>query len=155
MYLLSILFLIVFCIGYSLMISGGNIYSYLDLASLILIILSVLPILLSTGLLKDFNNAFRLSIKRREAGSQIELQRAVEAVNLVIKTLWAAGVFHFAFGTIHVMASMEGVTLIRGISVSMITLLYAVFFIILLLPLRTRLHVCLLELAESPAEPKA
>lgn len=150
MYLFSILLLMLFCIGYSIVISSGNIFYYLDPASLLLVLLLVLPILLSAGLLKDFNNAFRLSISQRKACTRFELLRAVEAVNLAIKALWASGIFHSTFGIIHTLAKTEGALLIRTASVALITLLYAAFFVIMLLPLRSRLLVRLHEFAEHP-----
>lgn len=150
MYLLSILLLMLLCIGYSIVISNGNIFYYLDPASLLLVLLFVLPILLSAGLLKDFNNAFRLSVSLKKACARVDLLRAVESVNLAIKALWASGIFHSTFGIIHTLANTEGELLARTASVALITLLYAAFFVIMLLPLRSRLLVRLHELPEHP-----
>lgn len=152
MYLLSILLFMVVCVVYSLRSSMGNIVYYIDMPSLLLLFLIVLPILISAGLFKDFNNAFKLSVKRKETCSRTELLRAIEAVNLVIKALWAAGIFNSVFLLIQIMATWSDIQLIRGISVSLITLIYAIFFIILLLPLRSRLLVRLHELPEQPAK---
>lgn len=44
MYLLSILLLVLFCIGFSIWTSGANIMYYLDPSSLILVLLLVLPV---------------------------------------------------------------------------------------------------------------
>lgn len=100
MYLLSILLLMIFCIGFSIWSSGANIMYYLDPASLILVLLLVLPVLISAGLFKDFNNAFRLSVSRKKEFTRFELLRAIEAVNLTIKALWASGIFHSIFGIV-------------------------------------------------------
>lgn len=148
MYLLSMLLLMIFCIGFSIWTSGGNILYYLDPISLILVLLLVLPILISAGLLKDFNNAFRLSVMHKGTCSRPELQRAIEAVNLTIKALWASGIFHSIFGVIHVTVTMKGEVIFRAVSISLITLLYAAFLVIILLPLRSRLLVRLHELPE-------
>lgn len=152
MYLLSMLLLMIFCIGYSIWTSGGNIFYYIDPASLVLVLMLVLPVLISAGLLKDFNNAFRLSVKPGEACSRSELLRAVEAVNLAIRALWASGIFHSIFGVIHVLVTITGETRVKSVSISMITLLYAAFFVILLLPLKSRLTVRLHEMSRHPEE---
>lgn len=152
MYLLSMLLLMIFCIGYSIWTSGGNIFYYIDPTSLILVIMLVLPVLISAGLLKDFNNAFRLSVKPREACSRSELLRAVEAVNLAIRALWASGIFHSIFGVIHILATVSGEKKAIAASISMITLQYAAFFVILLLPLKSRLTVRLHEMSGRPEQ---
>lgn len=148
MYLLSILLLMIFCIGFSIWSSGANIMYYLDPASLILVLLLVLPVLISAGLFKDFNNAFRLSVSRKKEFTRFELLRAIEAVNLTIKALWASGIFHSIFGIVHVFVTMTGEQRLKATAISLITLLYAAFFVILLLPLRSRLLVQLHELPE-------
>lgn len=148
MYLLSILLLMIFCIEYSLFTSGGSIFYYIDPPSLFLVLLLVLPVLISAGLLKDFNNAFKLSVSRRKECTRSELLRAVEAVNLTIRALWASGIFHSIFGIIHVFVTMNGEVVFKAASISLITLLYAAFFVIILLPLRSRLLVRLQELPE-------
>lgn len=117
-------------------------------SSLILVLLLVLPVLISAGLFRDFNNAFRLSVSRKKEFTHLELLRAIEAVNLAIKALWASGIFHTIFGIIHVFVTMSGEQRLRATTISMITLLYAAFFVILLLPMRSRLLVQLHELPE-------
>ena len=90
MYLLSLVLLILLCIGWSVINMNADLINYLDPASLIMLLVT-LPVLLSAGLLRDFNNAFRLSIKRNAVCTKTELLRAAEAVTLAIKALWAAG----------------------------------------------------------------
>lgn len=76
MYILSLILLILLGIGWSVTTMNTAIVNYLDPASLIMLLLVTLPVLLSSGLLRDFNNAFRLSIKRTAVCSKIELLRA-------------------------------------------------------------------------------
>lgn len=152
MYLLSLVLLILLCIGWSVINMNADLISYLDPASLIMLLVT-LPVLLSAGLLRDFNNAFRLSIKRTAVCTKTELLRAAEAVTLAIKALWAAGIVNTLLGLISTFTTEKFIWAFVGIS--MISLLYAAFFSILLLPMRSRLLVRLYELPdETAASPK-
>lgn len=152
MYLLSVLALIVLSIGYILLSSGGKVYYFLDLPSLIILILITIPILMSAGLLKDFNNAFRLGIIRNANPSRTELQRALEAVSLAMKALWVSGIFDSILQLIIVFAEYASETAPRILnayfSIILIPLMYAAFFVILLLPLKSRLSLRLSELSD-------
>ena len=152
MYLLSLVLLILLCIGWSVINMNADLINYLDPASLIMQLVT-LPVLLSAGLLRDFNNAFRLSIKRNAVCTKTELLRAAEAVTLAIKALWAAGIVNTLLGLISTFTTEKFIWAFVGIS--MISLLYAAFFSILLLPMRSRLLVRLYELPdETAASPK-
>ncbi len=152
MYLLSLVLLILLCIGWSVINMNADLINYLDPASLIMLLVT-LPVLLSAGLLRDFNNAFRLSIKRNAVCTKTELLRAAEAVTLAIKALWAAGIVNTLLGLISTFTTEKFIWAFVGIS--MISLLYAAFFSILLLPMRSRLLVRLYELPdETAASPK-
>ena len=152
MYLLSLVLLILLCIGWSVINMNADLINYLDPASLIMLLVT-LPVLLSAGLLRDFNNAFRLNIKRNAVCTKTELLRAAEAVTLAIKALWAAGIVNTLLGLIFTFTTEKFIWAFVGIS--MISLLYAAFFSILLLPMRSRLLVRLYELPdETAASPK-
>ena len=152
MYLLSLVLLILLCIGWSVINMNADLINYLDPASLIMLLVT-LPVLLSAGLLRDFNNPFRLSIKRNAVCTKTELLRAAEAVTLAIKALWAAGIVNTLLGLISTFTTEKFIWAFVGIS--MISLLYAAFFSILLLPMRSRLLVRLYELPdETAASPK-
>ena len=64
-----------------------------DVMSLLILLLLVIPILISSGLSKDFSNAFRYSIGKKKPEKLLELKRAKEAVSLVIWTTVSASVF--------------------------------------------------------------
>lgn len=149
MYILSLILLILLGIGWSVTTMNAAIVNYLDPASLIMLLLVTLPVLLSSGLLRDFNNAFRLSIKRSAVCSKIELLRAIEAVTLTIKALWTAGIVDTLLGLIFAFTSDEFICAYVGIA--MISLLYAAFLNILLLPMRSRLLVRLHTLSGQTA----
>ena len=110
MYLLSLVLLILLCIGWSVINMNADLINYLDPASLIMLLVT-LPVLLSAGLLRDFNNAFRLSIKRNAVCTKTELLRAAEAVTLAIKALWAAGIVNTLLGLISLIPNLEVISL--------------------------------------------
>jgi len=75
---------------------GGLVY-FIDMPSLIILLLICIPILLASNLWKDFNNAFRIVLGKGKERTLLEIKRAVEAVNLVMKTLLYGGFFAFFF----------------------------------------------------------
>lgn len=139
MYILSLILLILLCIGWFVITTNADIVRYLDPASLIMLLLVTLPVLLSAGLLRDFNNAFRLSIRRTVVCSKAELLRAIEAVTLAAKALWTAGILDTLLGLIFAFTAEEFIRAYVGIA--LISLLYAAFLSIMLLPVRSRLLV--------------
>lgn len=148
MYLLSFFVCMVLCIGFMACSSGGNLNAVIyliDAPSLVLMLLIVMPMLLNAGLLKDLNNAFRLGTKRKVQANRPELIRAVEAVSFTIKALWTAGIFgtvlSFVIIILREWADASTELMLAHTAISMITLCYAVIFVILLLPLRSRLKV--------------
>ena len=151
MYLLSLLLFVLFCIGYAALKMNGSIVSYLDPTSLILLLLFTLPILLSAGLLRDFNNAFRLSAKRSAACSRTELLRAIEAVTLASKALWTTGILDTILQLIFIFSQND--IQMHSAYIGISSLLYAAFLNILLLPLRARLMVRLHMLSENTDVP--
>ena len=89
MYLLSILVFLVLCIGIG---STGIIY-FIDMPTIIMLIMLVIPMIVIAGLLKDFNNAFRFGTKMKKPVKKAELSRALEAVSFAIKPLCYASAF--------------------------------------------------------------
>lgn len=154
MYLLSLFVFMVLVVGFMAIFGGGGIQAliyFVDMTSMILLILLIVPMLLNAGVLKDLNNAFRLGAKRKVQAQRLELLRAVEAVSFTIKALWTAGIFSVLFQfSIAIMRNAPDAGLaFLYTAVSMIPLLYCTFFVILLLPLRSRLNMQLNTLCED------
>ena len=70
---------------------GGNGWEYLasmaDVISMLSILLIVIPILISSGLHRDFIHAFPLALGKAEGKSLRQLKRAKEAVDLAIRAM--------------------------------------------------------------------
>ena len=73
------------------------IYWFIDLPSLLPLILFNITMLLSAGLLKDFNNAFRFVVRTDQEESLTKLRRSIEAVRLARRVTLAAGGFDLFF----------------------------------------------------------
>lgn len=153
MYLLSLLLLMILNIFYMLISINGNLAYYFDPSSLLFVFLITIPVLISAGLFRDFNNAFRLSTKRSAVCSHRELERAVEAVGLTIKTLWSSGIFYTVFLLVFsfIRSAEDTETLLPYLGISFLPLLYASFFAILLLPMHSRLKLRLCAFSDQPA----
>lgn len=151
MYLLSFFIFVVLCVGFLTLTTGGNLVYFIDAPSLLLLILIVVPMLMSAGLLKDFNSAFKLGVNVKKPAKKMELMRAVEAVSFMIRVLWAGAVFCSVFQlvTVAIKYADNFEVLFRASAVSLVPLGYAVFFVLLLLPLQSRLKVRLDNLCED------
>lgn len=135
MYLIStILFLVFLVLSVSLW-SMASIY--IDPPSLILILTFTIPILFASGLHRDFFKSLNLMVLKENTFSEVELKRMLQSVKLVIKTLFASGVLGTFIGTIAILSSTPFI--FAHFAITMITLLYAIIFIIMLLPIEARI----------------
>ena len=128
----------------------GGVAWFIDMPSLMVILLFDITMLFSAGLVKDFNNAFCMVLKTGKDESVTEMKRAIEAVGLVRKTTLAAGVFSMIFGLIMAMGQLGNPELLGpNLAVASLTLLYALAFILILLPLESRLRMKLQNLLQD------
>lgn len=152
MYLLSILAVLLASLIMMCFSAGGigEIYYFGDLWSFLILLIICVPILIGSGLWKDFNNAFRLAGRKKKETTLLEVKRAIEAFSLVIKTLLAAGCFIVIFSVILLLTdrSLENYVLQINLSVAVLPLLYVFAIIIFLLPIEARLKVRLNELLQ-------
>ena len=117
-----------------------------DVMSLLILLLLVIPILISSGLSKDFSNAFRFSIGKKKPDKLLELKRAREAVNLVILTIIAASVFIAMVQMIQILYTLDNLpSLGPNIAVMLVSIMYGMCFVLLLLPIQSKLNVRIQE----------
>lgn len=151
MYVVSILALIIFSIVPMLLSMGGSLEYIVDAPSILILLLIFVPMLVSAGVLKDFNNAFRLGVKADAKADVYEMKRAINAVSFAIKALWTAGIFATIYSAIYsLILQKEMAALTSYLAVGLIPLLYSSFLVMLLLPLRARLTMKL-EIMEASA----
>lgn len=115
---------------------------YIDLPSLILILLWTIPVLIVTGMLKDFVASFQRAFSRKKVCERADLQRSMEAVLLAEKANWLAGILGFLLAFVCICqqtAWMGREVFLANIAVAVITLIYAVVLNMLLLVVYGRL----------------
>lgn len=117
-----------------------------DVMSLLILLLLVIPILISSGLSKDFSNAFRYSIGKKKPEKLLELKRAKEAVSLVIWTTVSASVFVTMAQLIQILYWISELSSLGpNLSVMIISIMYGMGFVLLLLPIQAILNVKIQE----------
>lgn len=148
MYILAILAVIASVFFMSIFSPWGiaGIINYVDLLSLVFILLISIPLLISAGLFQDFNRAFAITLGNKKPDSLIVLKRAKEAVDLARKAMLYSGLFVGIFSTI---VSLNQATdfseLAALISTSWLSALYGIGLDILLLPIHSRLEIKIAE----------
>ena len=116
----------------------------IDFQSLIVILGITIPVLLLSGLFKDFVKSFRLLTLSENPFSKIELKKMQASIKLTIKLLGFSGILAAFVGII---ASLNGFTdmaiLFSNLAISLIAPLYSVLFIIILLPIEAKIKAIL------------
>ena len=132
-----------------------------DIVNILLVLIVTIPILASSGLHKDFNNAFKLTLGKKEAENLLELKRAKEAIILVTRTVILSGVFFWAFSTIIISYDLFDSTdtiekfsdMVRTFfineAVCILSIFYAMVVSLLLLPIRSRLEIKMAEFMQE------
>lgn len=144
MYILFIILMIVICF---LLSPGVSVLFYLDSVSFIILFLVAIPVLFSTGLIKDFNNAFKLSISKKKETTIRDLKRAIEAVALFQKVIITTGIFSFLFCMIIILIHQpEYKSLLTSIAVNILSPLYATVIALILQPIEVNLKLRLQDM---------
>lgn len=145
MYLISILALVAAMIGMCFF-EGLSPAWLIDTPSILLILLITIPMLLSAGLLKDFNNAFRFVVGKKKVENIKELRRSVEAVSLAIKVTLFSGVLISVIQCVVILGTLDNPEKLGPmLCVSILAVVYALGLSLLMLPLRTQLQVKIIE----------
>ncbi|MCI8327404.1 MAG: hypothetical protein HFI37_06480 [Lachnospiraceae bacterium] len=145
MYLISII-AVLGLVAFTCMTGGINIVALLDLPTLILLLFITVPMLVSAGLLKDFNRAFRFVIGKKKADSLKELRRSIEALSLAIKTIQCSGVLISSIEVIVMLRHADRLEMIGPmVCVSILAVVYGIGLSLLLFPIRTQLQLQVIE----------
>ena len=144
MYILFIVLMIVLFIVTS---SSFAYQYYIDPISLVILLLVAIPVLISTGLMKDFNNAFKLGLSKKKEGTIREVKRAIEAVALFQKVIITTGIVAFFMSAILVLIQRpEYEILMPSIAVALVAPLYAGVMALILQPLEVSLKLRLQDM---------
>ena len=148
MYILSVIVVIV---SVFLLASAGEagvfgIFHFFDIVSMLIVIIIFISMMVASGLLKDFNNAFRLTIGKKNAKSILELKRAKEAVKFAGKLFILSGFLGTLMGIIMVGYSCSTIkSIMINMSVALLTMFYGLVLYILLLPIQLRIEIKISE----------
>lgn len=113
---------------------------------MLIVIIIFISMMVASGLLKDFNNAFRLTIGKKNAKSILELKRAKEAVKFAGKLFIMSGFLGTLMGIIMVAYSCSTIkSIMINMSVALLTMFYGLVLYILLLPIQLRIEIKISE----------
>lgn len=142
-------------------IGTAVLYNYIDLTSLIILLLLVIPVLISAGMFRDFRASFRRAFSVRVACTRVELQRSMEAVKLARKSNFTAGIFGFLTAFVIVCKSYDALgenVFWLNMSVAVIPVIYAVVFDLIFLAVYGRLkkrYIDFMQTGYDMIEPEA
>lgn len=152
MYLISVL-AIILCFVLNRLLNVSAVVRYFDAMSLLFLFVLIMPIMISTGLLKDLNRAFRMVFGKKGEASMLEMKRAKLAVDTMIKVSMGSGIFVAVMQVQAVLHYMAAPTSIGpAISIALLAVLYAVVISLLLYPIGAKVEERILEYMPSDAE---
>lgn len=128
---------------------------YMDLPSLLLILLLTIPMLFASGLFKDFLRAFPIAVSKKKEYSVYEMKRSALAMQMMMRLVMYAGVFSTFVALVLVLGGLDTPeTLGPNVAVAMLTILYAVMIDMILLIFHTMVKSRLLDLSEKDKKQK-
>lgn len=117
-------------------ISPNGIIFFLDPPSLIIVLVLTVPILFTGGMWKDFLRAWKL-LRKSYTCHLSEIRRSLDVVEMMQKQLVYAGIISMLLSLVHVLGMLsDPASLGPNIAVAVLSMLYAVIFEMLLLPLQ-------------------
>lgn len=148
-YLISLLlFIALICI--SMAICGVNALFLFDIFSLLLILLSVIPMLFVSGMGKDLIRSFSIVTRNKDTLTIKQLKRCKEALSLTMKLLLCSCTLFFIlpfFAHLYLCVPTEQISV--NIAVDSIILVYALFPCFLLLPVHAKISAQLINLQKE------
>lgn len=119
---------------------GGMFYTnwlyLLDPPSLIIMLVLTVPVLLRGGMWKDFSRAWKM-LRKKYTCHLSEIRRSLDVVEMMQKQVVCAGITSMLLSFIYVLGRLDDpASLGPSVAVAILTMLYAVIFEMLLLPLQ-------------------
>lgn len=136
--------------------SGGfaahRLYFLIDFPSLIILLIFTVPVLLKGGAWKDLIRACRL-LKKEYTCRLSELRRTLDVVEMMQKQILYAGGICVLMTVIVILGMMSDLaSLGPNLAVAILTMLYALIFEMLLLPLQLEVKRRIIDYMEVDAE---
>lgn len=149
MYVIAIVVAVVLTIVMTGGMSAADPAVWLDIPSLVVLALIVIPILWCTGVWKDVGRAFRMSLTGKWKATLPELKRSEHGLHVLIVSLVAAGglltLCSFVL-ILQVVASLDGITMdlfCANLAVALLPAIYVLILSLLFLPMKymVRRHI--------------
>ena len=151
LFFVAMMVFIIFWAG--IMAGWGNFWVMFDFPSLMMVALIGISTLAASGLWKDFLNAFRLAVGKKKNAGLSEWKRAKEAVELFMKAVKYGGFFIALMEFANLYNTPDDPWIWRANLVVMsLVVLYAFGINVLLLPIRSRLSVNVIEYMQNGEE---
>lgn len=132
-------------------LSMGKGMMFLDMPTLLPMIVVSLLFLLGTNLSRPFLQAFLIVTGKRKGVSETEIVQAKSAIQLVSNTLLGMGIFESCVGFMAIMSSsmymsMSMKSIMIAIPIALLSIVYGLIGFLLLLPIRMKLEaMCSME----------
>lgn len=130
---------IIFSLVFLAVVSNGSIRSlifYVDMPTLLFLMILTLPLFLNRNFFKDFTRCFKMLSKKFTCPLS-DMKKTLDAVELLQKQLLCNGAIGFAFSTISILTHLTALEVIGpNLAVALISILYTAVLELLLLPLQ-------------------
>jgi flagellar motor component MotA len=139
MYVIGLIIYLAFLVGTTLLVGAPG--AFIDLPSLMIILVFSISMLMASGLLPDLMRGFKLMGKKVNTYSSLELKKTEIAAGLMIKLLLLSGLLGSLIGSIAMLAGLSDISLLgKNLAVALLTLLYALLLVFILLPVRAKVR---------------
>lgn len=155
MYLLAVLAVVVMSfVTVAVMRSGGNLQYFSEPLSFLMLLVICVLMLLVTGLLKDFNHAFRYLLKKDTDPGLYQMKRSLEAVKFVMKTVVYGTVFFTSVSLVTLLYRIDDISSIGPIMASfLLAIVYGMMVNMVLLAVKVKLQLYIMNfVAEEPED---
>lgn len=129
----------------SLAICGASISFLFDAFSLVLTLLSIIPMLFVSGMGKDLICSFSVIFKKTDSLTAIQLKRCQAALSLTIKLLLCSGTL-LALVSLIAVLGLNPEYIFPNLAVALLSLVYSLVPCFLLLPVQAKITALLINL---------
>lgn len=123
----------------------GQMFNYVDLLSLIVMLLLIIPMFIASGMSKEFSKAIRFMFNSKIEYERDDYRKMLEAVNLLIKLNICAGLFTMTAGLISILGIANLATLGPSVMVAIISIFYMLIICLILYPIQSKIKSKLIE----------
>lgn len=125
-------------------------YQYMDPMVLVYTIVFLLLTLWGTRTMQVFITGIKIALGFKKSYSMLELKKAEETMNLIMKSQLVFGSIVCVMGLIDMLYHMDNlVTLGPALAVAFISIFYALFISLILTPFKARMRLLLISYAEE------